>query len=107
MPCSPAQFVERADSPDPSVRKQCEPIAHLFGISELMDRKKERASARRDAPQHTHHVPGLPQIEAVEWLVHQQNGVAREKSERDNQAAIVAFGQGMNALRQDRPETDG
>jgi len=38
MGCSRAQFFERSDSSNPPVRKQCESVANLLGISELMDR---------------------------------------------------------------------
>jgi hypothetical protein len=59
------------------------------------------------APQRIHHVAALSEVEAVERLVHQQNRVPRQKSERDDEAAIIALGEGVNALHQDRAETNG
>ena len=75
-PVRRAQFVERADPANPPVREQGEPVAHRFGVPQLMDGKEKGAAARRHAPQHRHHVAGLPEIEAVEGLVHQQQSDA-------------------------------
>src|SRR5262245_14450267 len=95
---SATQLFERTDTADSTVRQQGETITHLFGIVELMDRQQQRPATRRYALQHTRHVARLSEIEAVERLVHQQNRVSCQKSECDDQAAVIAFGQGLDAL---------
>src|SRR5215468_6575823 len=65
-----AQLFEGAHPSDPAVCQQGETVAHLFGISKLMDRQKQRAATRCHAPQDTHHVATLSEVEAVERFVH-------------------------------------
>src|SRR5262249_36207000 len=68
-----------------------EPVAHALGVAELMDGKKERASVGGFASQHPHHVAGLPQVEAVERLGHQNDPMRRQESERPPKAPGVAL----------------
>jgi hypothetical protein len=93
------QLVEGTDAADSAVREERKTITDLFGVAELMDRQEQRAAFRCYAPEYSHHVPRLSKVEAVERLVHQQNWVSRQKPERDDQAPVVAFGQGVDALR--------
>src|SRR5215831_4124604 len=106
MVSSATQLFEGTDTTNSTVRQQGETITDLFGIAELMNRQEQRAAVRRHTTQNAYHVASLPEIEAVERLVHQQNRVSRQKSKRDDEASVIAFGQGMDALSQRRAETD-
>jgi hypothetical protein len=48
----------------------------------------------------------LPEIETVERLVHEQEGVRRQQCERQHQAAAEALRQRAHALAQHRPEAE-
>src|SRR5215510_1752014 len=70
--CSGTQLVERADAAHCTVGQQHKAVADALGVSQLMDCQNERAATRRLAANERHHLARLPQIEAVEGLVHQQ-----------------------------------
>src|SRR5262245_42328162 len=91
QPCLGAQLVERSRAAHRAVRKQNETIADAFGITELMNREHERTAGCCNTTDEPHHVAGLPQIEAVEWLIHQQKRLRREQRERQHQPPCVAF----------------
>src|SRR6185503_8230520 len=67
------QLIERAGASDSSRSEQHEAVAHAFGVGELMNRQHEGAALSCHAAKQRHHFAGLPQIEAVERLVHKQD----------------------------------
>ena len=64
------------------MREQHEAIANTFGIDELMDRENKRAPIARDAAEQTHDLARLPEVEAVERLVHDKKRMRCEQRER-------------------------
>src|SRR6516225_7750709 len=69
------QLAERADATDLSAGQKNEAIAHPLGVRELMDRQDEGTPSAGRFAHDINDVAGLAKIEAVEWLVHQQNAV--------------------------------
>ena len=101
-----AKLVERARTANSAAGEQHETVAHALGISQLMNGEKERAPARSDVANELHHFAGLPEIEPVEGLIQQEQGMRRDQRERQHQASTIAFRQGKHALSQYRPQSD-
>jgi len=87
-----AEIVESARAFDFSIREQHEPIADAFGIDQLMNRKNERSPTRGYFSDQVHDIPSLPEVEAVEWFVHQQQRMWRDQGQRQPQAAGISLG---------------
>jgi hypothetical protein len=104
--CLGAQLFERAHAADRAAREQHEAVADALGVVELMDCQHERAAGGCHAPNERHDSARLPQIEAVERLIHQEQRLRSEQGERQHQAAAVAFRQRHDALVEDRREAD-
>ena len=76
-----AQFVERANPPHlPSCEKN-ELVANPLGVGQLVNGENEGAAFRGLAADHLNDATGLPEIEAVEWLVHEQHVLRRQEPE--------------------------
>src|SRR5262249_11020906 len=75
-----AQLRERAGAADASFRQQHEAVADARGIAQLVNGENERAPIARDIAQHAHDLARLPQVEAVERLVHPQQRLGGEPS---------------------------
>src|SRR5215475_1247893 len=65
-----AKLVERARTANSPVGEQHETVAHALGISQLMNGEHEPPSTRCRLANKAHDLAGLPEIEAVERLVH-------------------------------------
>ena len=61
----------------------------------------------RHPPEQAHDLPRLAQVEAVEWLVHDEQRLRRQQADSQQQAAPVTLGERANGLRQHRPERQG
>src|SRR5438046_8452287 len=68
--CSGAQISKRSGTAEFSVGKQQHAVGNAFGIRELVNSQNKGAAVRRDLTDQPHDVASLPQVEAVEWLVH-------------------------------------
>src|SRR4051812_2247497 len=77
-----AQLVERSGATHRAVREQHKTVADTLGVGELMDREHERAAGCCNTTDEPHHVTCLPQIEAIERLVHQEKRLWREVRKR-------------------------
>src|SRR5215510_12866424 len=77
--CLGAQLVECSHAAHRAARKQHETIADALGVAELMDCENERAAGCCNATDEPHHVACLPQVEAVERLVHEKERLRREQ----------------------------
>ena len=73
-------------------------MADAPGVAELMDREHQGATMQRLVSQQAHHLARLPQIEAVERLIHKQHRARGQQPERQQQPASVSFGQSANGL---------
>src|SRR5215813_9147169 len=100
-----AQLSERAGAADASFRQQHEAVADARGIAQLVDGENERAPIARDIAQYAHDLARLPQVEAVERLVHQQQRMGSQQGERQHEPSAIALRQCGDALAQDRRET--
>src|SRR5262245_27213807 len=65
-----SQLCEASDAADATVGEQNKSVADACGIAQLMNGEHERSPIARDIAQHVHDVACLPQVEAVEGLVH-------------------------------------
>ncbi len=63
-----------------------------------MDGENEGAPPPRDVSEHTHDLARLPEIEAVERLVHEQQGMRGEQRQRQHQPAGITLRQSNDAL---------
>src|SRR5262245_10772003 len=70
-----AQLGERAGAVDAAVDEQHEAVADALGVEQLVNGQNQRASVARDLAQHAHDLPRLAQVEAVERLVHEDEGL--------------------------------
>src|SRR6516165_10494623 len=95
-----AQLFERTRTANSAAGEQYETIAYPLGIHQLMNGDKQRAPARRRFANELHHVPRLPEIEAVERLVHQEQRLRREQRESQRQAPGVSLRQCGDSLAQ-------
>src|SRR5438874_236806 len=95
---SRAKLIERARTANSPVGEQHESVAHALGISQLMNGEHEPPSTGCRTANKAHDVAGLPEIETVERLVHQEERMRREQRQRQHQAARVSFGQGEDPL---------
>jgi len=66
-----------------------------------MDGEDQRVALRGRLPEHAANGARLTQVEAVEGLIHQEQRVRRDQSERQQEPAIVALRQGLHALAED------
>src|SRR5262245_18432678 len=66
-----AQFRQRATTAHAAVGQQHEAIAHAFGIGQLMNGEDQRAPLAGYATEQLGDGARLPQVKAVERLVHQ------------------------------------
>jgi hypothetical protein len=64
------------------------------------------APIARNVAQHVHDLARLPQVEAVERLVHQQQRMGGQQSQRQHEPAAIALRQCGDALAQDRREAE-
>src|SRR5258706_202110 len=85
------QLVERAFAADASAAQQHEAIADSRGIGDLMNRQHERAAPGDLRAQRVGDFARLPQIEAVERFVREQNGLRREQAHRQERALALAL----------------
>src|SRR5262245_3028164 len=65
-----------------------------------MNRENERPAASNLATKYVGDFARLPQIEAVEWLVHQQYWMWRQQGQCQKEAAVIALRQRTYALLQ-------
>src|SRR3954451_20647250 len=74
-----AQVRERPCPSNPAVREQHEAVTDPLGVDQLMNGQNKGAPAARDLADHAHDLARLPEVEAVERLVHQQQGLRRNQ----------------------------
>ena len=101
-----AQVRERPDATDPAVREQHEAVTDPLGVDQLMNGQNKGAPIARDLADHAHDLARLPEVEAVERLVHQQQGLRRDQRERQHEPAAIAFRQCADALAQNRRKAE-
>ena len=88
---SRAKLVQRANAANLPIREQHEPIADAFGVAQLMDGENEAAPPAGHVTEHAHDLARLPQIEAIERLVHEKHRLRREQRERQHQPTAISF----------------
>ena len=93
-----AQLVQCAGSANPAAGEQNQPITNPLCIDQLMNGENECSAASSMVAEHADDLARLPQIEAVEWLIHQQHRMRRQQSQRQQQSTVVSFRQRMHAL---------
>jgi len=93
-----AQFVQCAGSANPAAGEQNQPVTDPLYIDQLMNGENERSAASGMVAEHVDDLARLPQIEAVEWLIHQQHRMRRQQSQHQQQSTVVPFRQRMHAL---------
>src|SRR5262249_47918461 len=94
------RFVDGPFGADAAGAEQDEPIAHARGVGDLMDREKERPAGGGVFAQRRADFARLPQIEAVERLVAEEQRVGREHADRQQRALALPLRQRANP----RPE---
>src|SRR6476659_630795 len=99
-----AELVTRAVAADPAAAEQHEAIAHAGGIADLMNREEERAAGGRMAPQGVADLPGLPKIEPIERLVHEQQRLRRDPSDGEHGSLPLSLRERAHANAQQRFE---
>src|SRR5216683_4995355 len=86
-----AQLVEGTNAPHlPSCEKD-ETVANPLGVDQLVNGENERAALRGLIADHFNDVAGLPEIEAIEWLVHEQHVLRRQETKRQQQPPGVTL----------------
>ena len=70
-----------------------------------MNGENERPAASGLVAEHIDDLARLPQIEAVERLIHQQDGMRRQQRQRQQKATVIPLRQRMYALVEDGPES--
>src|SRR5256885_12886497 len=83
---SRAKLVERAGATEPAVGEQDETVGNPFRVRQLVNGQNEGAPVRGNLTDQSHDFPGLPQVEAIEWLIHEQERLGREQRKRQHQA---------------------
>ena len=63
-----------------------------------MNGENERAATSGVVAEQIDDLPRLPQIEAIKRLIHQQDGMRRQQSQRQQKPTIIPLRQGMYAL---------
>src|SRR5215470_13822961 len=101
-----AQLGKRTDAPHRAAGEQDEAVADTLGIGELMDGEHERAAVRRHLAQERHDLAGLPEVEAVERLVQQQQWMRGKQGERQHQPAAIALREREHTLAEDGRQTN-
>src|SRR5262245_2248786 len=89
--CAHTQFAERTERDDAPLAQKQEPIAHALRIRQLMNGKDKCAAIGSERAQQLHDVAGLPEIETVERLVHQQKWLGRKQAERQHKPASITL----------------
>src|SRR5207244_1974767 len=100
-----AQFVQGAGAADPTSGEQNEAVTDPLRIGQLMNGKNERPAASGSVPKHLDDLARLPEIKAVERLIHQQDGMRRQQSQRQQKATVIPLRQRMYALVEDRSKS--
>src|SRR2546428_8596005 len=85
-----AQLRQRADATDAPFRQQHEAVADARGVAQLMNGENERAPIARNVAQYVYDLARLPQVEAVERLVHQQQRMGGQQNQRPHEPAAIA-----------------
>ena len=70
------ELVERALAADPAQTQQDEAIADARGVVDLVNREEERAAGGGVLTQRRRHVAALPEVEAIERFVDEQDAAA-------------------------------
>ena len=71
-----------------------------------MDRQKHRPSRGRIGAQRVGHLAALTQVEAVERLVREQQGLRHQQADGEQRALALAFGQAADRRIEEPLETE-
>src|ERR1039458_1823563 len=74
------QLVERSFAYHAAAAQQHQAVADARRVVQLVDGKKQRAALRRGVAQQRHYIARLPEIQAVERFVEQQQRMRRQQS---------------------------
>src|SRR5512132_576207 len=107
QPGAGAQLRERALAGYPAAGEQHETVADPPGVGELMDRDEERSALARRAAKDLFHFAGLPQVEAVEGFVEQEDRPRDSQTEDEEETPPLALGKGADVFRQEAREPQG
>src|SRR4029077_7158539 len=97
-----AKLIERPDAADPTLGEEHKPVADTLGITQLVDRKHEGAPPAGNLAQESHHLASLPQVKAIERLVHEKDGLWGEERESEHEPAPVTLRQRADPFAQNR-----
>src|SRR5262249_391747 len=100
-----SQLIERACTAHDSAGEENEPVAHPFGIHQLMDRENEATPRCCRLAKNAHPFSGLSEIEPIKGFIHDENRLRREHAERYQYTAPVALREMRNARLHHRPQT--
>src|SRR5258706_11817203 len=103
---SRAKIIQRPHAANTAIGKENEAIADSLGVQQLMDGKNKCPALGDLFAQHTGNVACLPEVEAVERFVHEEQRMRREQSQRQQEPSAVALRQRVHALGKSRPQTD-
>ena len=90
---------------NPATSEQNQAVTDTLRIDQLMNGENECSAASGMVAEHVDDLARLPQIKAVERLIHQQDGMRRQQSQRQQEATVIPLRQRMHALVKDRPES--
>ena len=75
--------------PNPAPGEQNEAITDPLCVEQLMNGKNGRPAARGLVAQQLDDLARLPQIKAVEWFIHQQDGMRCQQRQRQQEATVI------------------
>ena len=92
------------DAANPAAGEQNQAVTDPLRIDQLMNGENERPAASGLVAEHVDDLARLPQIKAVEWLIHQQDGMRRQQSQRQQKSTVIPLRQRMHALVENGPQ---
>src|SRR5262250_2421438 len=90
-PGSPSELVKGSFAPHTSAGQQHVAITEPLGIGELVDGQEKRAPLRQQPAQQLHYLAGLPEIQAIERLVDDEERLRSEQADRQQETPAVSL----------------
>src|SRR5258707_1584996 len=81
-PRSRAEVIQRSGATNAAIGKENEAVTNPFRVQQLMNRKDKRSALGGFSAQDAYDVANLPEVEAVERFVHEEERVRREQFQR-------------------------
>jgi hypothetical protein len=97
-----SELVERALAADQSIAQEHEPVADPRGVADLMDRQEQRPPGGCHLAKQSGHFTRLPEVEAVERFVEQQDRVRSNQPHGQQHALPLSLRQLVHPPPQQR-----